>query len=113
MKTMLTVLADKYGIDINSQVWEVELFNKLCSNLDFEDRMLKERKESNKEKERLLKEVSRLQKLEAFIISLFSEDKKLPSTFKDRLRKLMKEDDIYLDIVDDKPVLRTVKPASG
>jgi hypothetical protein len=95
MNEMLAVLADKYKIDKTNEIWHLELFNRLCSQLDFETQMLAEREDNKKYVAFINSDRERLAKTETFVLDLFS-GKKVSPIVKEKLRTILADSDLQI-----------------
>ncbi len=102
------ILAGKYlsKAEQNDPSWESILFNKLCTNLDFEKDMIDERKSYQEHIIELNEMIAEKQKIEIFLINTIT-DKEISTIFKMKLKRYMKEAGLQLDIQDDKPFVST------
>ena len=107
MNEMLEVLADKYGIDKANEIWHIELFNKLCTNLDFRSQMMEEREIYESNIDDLNSHLVRLCAVENCILEIFKSN--ASQLFKDRLRASLKKGNIRFDEQDGNPILNLIK----
>lgn len=96
---LISVLAKKYEVEINSDSDIMELYNKLCTNLDVDEKYKKQRhktiKVENDLTEQLNKMYDRMAQLEACLIEILY-GKKFSEITKRKLKEFCNDRGIHL-----------------